>query len=167
MRRSSQRLLIVFAAGILLAPALVHAADDVSVVLTARKVTVTDGKEAMAPADQARPGDVIEYRAAYRNTSTHPVRQLAATLPVPKGMEFLALSAAPQALMASLDGRQFEPVPLKRRVKLASGREVLREVPPSEYRWLRWSLGTIGPREARTVSARMRVTPLQVAADVR
>ena len=44
------------------------------------------------------------------------------------------------------------------------GREVLVEVPPSEYRALRWAIGTLGAKQSRTVAARARVAPLAVAA---
>ena len=52
-------------------------------------------------------------------------------------------------------------------MKLTDGREVVRPVPATEYRWLRWNLGTLGPNAARTVSARMRVEPVAVAATTR
>ena len=61
------RLAVAVALGVLLAPAIVRAAGDVSVVLTAQRVAVVDGKEVLGPAEQASPGDVIEYRAVYRN----------------------------------------------------------------------------------------------------
>ncbi len=166
MLRSSKRTIAVaIAFGVLmLAPALARAGGDVSVVLTAQRVTLANGKEALVSAERARPGDVIEYRAVYRNGGSRPVRDLAATLPVPQGMEFLPGAAAPQPMLASLDGKTFEPMPLQRRVRLADGREVTREVPAAEYRFLRWSLGTLGARESRTVMARVRVSPLEIAA---
>jgi hypothetical protein len=46
------------------------------------------------------------------------------------------------------------------------GRGEAREVPLSEYRALRWSVGTLPPKESRTVAARMRVTPLAPVAAV-
>lgn len=150
--------------GALLAPVLAHAADDVSVVLTAQRVAVVDGKEQLMPAEQAQPGDVIEYRAEYRNASAEPIGRLAATLPVPRGMEYLPTTAMPEKLLASLDGKAFEPVPLKRRVRLANGREVVRDVQPAEYRFLRWSLGTLDAGQSRVVAARVRVSPLLVSA---
>jgi uncharacterized repeat protein (TIGR01451 family) len=165
MHSSLQRRIVAgLVLGVLLAPEIVRASGDVSVVLTAQRVSVVDGKETKSAAEQARPGDVIEYRAEYKNDGAAPVKQLAATLPVPNGMEYLPRTAAPQALRASLDGKTYEPVPLKRRVRLADGREVLRDVPPSEYRFLRWSLGTLGARQTRAVAARVRVSPLQIAA---
>lgn len=159
-----RRLVAGLVLGVLLAPAIARASGDVSVVLTAQRVSVVDGKETKSPAEQARPGDVIEYRAEYKNDGAAPVKQLAATLPVPNGMEYLPRTAAPQTLHASLDGTKFEAVPLKRRVRLADGREVLRDVPASEYRFLRWSLGTLGARQTRAVAARVRVSPIQLAA---
>lgn len=166
MHRPTQlRLALAIAFGVLVAPAVVRAAGDVSVVLTAQRVAVVDGKEILSPAEQASPGDVIEYRAEYKNAGAAAVKQLAATLPVPNGMEYLPKTGAPE--LASLDGRKFEPVPLKRRVRLADGREVLRDVPANEYRWLRWTLGTLAPKQSRTVSARVRVAPLSMAMNAR
>lgn len=167
LRPSQRRLAAILAFGVLLAPAMARASGDVSVVLTAQRVTIEEGKEVRSPAEQAHPGDVIEYRAEYRNGGAQAVRQLAATLPVPNGMEYLARTAAPQALMASLDGKTYAAVPLRRKVRLADGREVLRDVPLSEYRFLRWTLGTLDARQSRSVAARVRVSPLQLASAVR
>lgn len=163
-RRLVAALLLVATVTLASVPAIAHASGDVSVVLTAHRITTVDGKETKSPADEARPGDVIEYRAEYRNAGGAPVRQLAATLPVPNGMEYLPRSASPQVMFASLDGRTFEPVPLKRRVRLEDGREVVRDVPPAEYRYLRWSLGSLDVKQSRAVSARVQVSPLQIAA---
>ncbi len=166
MHRLTQlRLAAAIALGVLFAPAIVRAAGDVSVVLTAQRVAVVNGRETRSPADQASPGDVIEYRAEYRNAGANAVKQLAATLPVPHGMEYVAGTGAPQ--LASLDGKTFAPVPLQRRVKLADGREVLRDVPANEYRALRWSLGTLAPSQTRAVTARVRVNPIAMAVNTR
>lgn len=164
MHRPTQlRLALAIVIGVLATPAIVRAAGDVSVVLTAQRVAVVDGKEVLSPAEQASPGDVIEYRAEYRNGGAAVVKQLAATLPVPSGMEYLPKTGAPQ--LASLDGKTFSSVPLKRRVRLADGREVLRDVPASEYRWLRWTIGTLAPQQSRAVTARVRVAPISMAAN--
>lgn len=142
------------------APALALADSDVRVALTSQRVTLVDGKEVLVPADKARPGDVLEYRAVYRNDGRAAVRDLDATLPVPNGLEYLPKTAAPAVVLASTDGRTFAPVPLVRPTRAADGSEVVREVPLSEYRALRWSLGTLAAKQSRTVHARMRVTPL-------
>ena len=145
--------------------ALAYAEGDVHVALTAHRILVSQGKEARLPAEQAKPGDVIEYRATYENRGTTAVRDLEATLPVPAGLEYLPRSAQPVRLKASLDGKSFAPVPLLRRVRV-DGKTVVREVPASEYRALRWSIGSLGAKSARTVGARMRVAPLESVATV-
>ncbi len=49
----------------------IYAQGDLASVLTQNKVTVgADGKEVLAPAAKAGPGDVIEYRVTYTNRST-------------------------------------------------------------------------------------------------
>jgi uncharacterized repeat protein (TIGR01451 family) len=151
-------------AGLFLAPPPAVAQNGVTVALTAHRVTLVDGREALLRAEQARPGDVVEYRVEYRNQGVGAARELQATLPIPAGMEYVPRSATPGPVLASLDGRGYSPVPLTRRVRLADGREVVREVPAAEYRFLRWPLGTLKPRATRAVSARVRVTPLEVAA---
>lgn len=150
--------LALFVAG-LLPCGVAFAAGDVSVALIANRVTMNQGKEAYVPADHARPGETIEYRATYTNASSHVAKDVEATLPVPQGLEYLPNSAAPIRLLASLDGRSYAPVPLTRRVKTASGQIEVREVPATEYRSLRWSVGDLAPHASREVKARMRVTP--------
>ena len=146
--------------------ALAYAESDVHVDLTAHRILVSQGKEARLPAEQAEPGDVIEYRATYTNRGNTAVRDLEATLPVPAGLEYLPKTAQPVRLLASLDGKTFAPVPLTRRVKLEGGKTVVREVPAAEYRALRWSIGALAANSARTVGARMRVSPLEKVATV-
>jgi uncharacterized repeat protein (TIGR01451 family) len=150
------------------ATALVARADgDVAVALAAQRVvTQSGGREALASAEQAKPGDVIEYRATYHNSGAAGVRQLAATLPIPAGSEYIARSASPAPSLASLDGHTYSALPLKRRVRLADGREVMQEVPAREYRSLRWTLGNLPARGERTVRARVRVEGTPVAAAV-
>lgn len=148
------------------APAAAHAQGGVKVSMTAHRITIDDqGIERLEPAGQARPGETIEYRARYRNEGGAVARQLIASLPIPAGMEFVPGTAAPAQVLASLDGTSFAPVPLTRRVKNASGEVVEERVPYREYRALRWTLGDLAAKGEETVRARMRVTPVGVAAD--
>lgn len=151
---------IAMVAAAISAPAPAFAEGDVHVALTAQRVTIAQGKEVLVSAEKARPGDVIEYRAVYKNSGRAAVRELDATLPVPNGLEYLPKTAAPAVVLASLDGRTFAPVPLVRKTRTADGREEIREVPLAEYRALRWPIGTLAAKESRTVRARMRVAPL-------
>src|SRR5262245_7766359 len=138
---------------------------SVAVELTANKVTKSQGKEVLVPADKAHPGELIEYRALYRNDGKGEARGLMATLPIPLGTQYVPGSALPRVVQASLDGRSFAPAPLKRVEKLPDGRTVEREVPVAEYRALRWPLGALPAKQSRTVTARVRIEPTPVAAN--
>src|SRR5262245_17626394 len=105
--------------------AVAQATGDLSTTLhVSRIVSAADGTEQHQAADAAKPGDVLEYVAEYRNNSTHVIRQLAATLPIPDGTEFVPATALPAGALASTDGTHFAPVPLTRKVVQASGKLV-------------------------------------------
>ncbi|MDQ8021810.1 MAG: hypothetical protein REI94_08230 [Moraxellaceae bacterium] len=144
----------------------IQAADDVVVVLEVFSVHKQEGgNEAFRPAERAQPGDVLEYRATYRNRGSAAARKLEATLPVPAGnIAYIADSARPQAVLASLDGQRFDAPPLKRTVKQADGRQQVETVPAAEYRFLRWKLGDLPAGASTTVVSRMRVAPLEAQA---
>lgn len=160
----SVRTLLAFAVVAALHAAPARAAGDVSVKLTAQRVTRVEGREVLASAESARPGETLQYRATYRNNGTSEARGLAATLPIPVGTSYVPGSANPARVEASLDGRTFASVPLMRKERTADGRTVVREVPVSEYRALRWPLGTLTAQKERAVIARVRITPTEVAA---
>ena len=137
---------------------------DLTSVLTQSKVTVgADGKEVLVPAANAAPGDVIEYRVTYTNRGKAAVTGVEASLPVPPGTAYVGGSARPAGGLASLGDAKFEPIPLKRRVKLADGRFEDREVPATEYKALRWKLGELAAGKSASVSARMRLVPIGAA----
>jgi uncharacterized repeat protein (TIGR01451 family) len=125
--------------------------------LEARKVVVAaDGKETFAAAESARPGDVIEYTATYRNSGRAPVSNVQATLPIPPHTELVPDSARPANAQASVDGRTFSPLPLLRKVR-REGREIDEPVPIREYRYLRWFPGEMAGGASNTFTARVRV----------
>jgi len=70
---------------------------QVEVALQARRVVVDQGKEALVPADKAKPGDVIQYEASYHNAGKAPVQHLGAVIPIPVGLALTADSAVPAA----------------------------------------------------------------------
>jgi hypothetical protein len=72
-------------------------------------------------------------------------------------LEYLPETAKPAPAMASLDGRNFEPFPLKRTVMLPDGTKKEEAIPYSEYRALRWALGDLDSGKATLVSARARL----------
>ncbi len=136
-----------------------HEPESVNIKLTVHKVVIVDGREKQLPADSAKPGDLLEYRAEYRNTGKTPTTQVKATVPVPvEGLEYLPNSASPLSVSASVDGRHFAPTPLTRAVTLPDGRRETRPVPVAEYRYLQWNLGELAPGASAVVKARMKVT---------
>ncbi len=144
-------------------PSLSAVTNGVNVKLEQQLVARGDGKPVSKPeqaAQQTRPGDVLEYTATYSNQGAAAVKNLAGVLPVPQGLSYLPNTAKPAGLEASLDGKTFARVPLKRQVKLADGRVQEQEVPVSEYRSLRWELGSLAPGKSVSVSARMQLNPI-------
>ena len=136
-------------------PAQAEANGPIETRLEARKVVrATDGSEAFAAADAAKPGDVIEYVATYRNTSRQAIRDLVATLPIPAHTEFVPGSA--RRAKASLDARDFGDIPLKRSV-VRDGRAVQETVPYRDYRYLRWYPGELGAEMSVRFTARVKV----------
>ena len=133
------------------------ASEPLRITLEGRKVVrAADGRESFVPADAARPGDVIEYAATYRNTTREAMRDLEATLPIPAHTELVPGSARPSAVRASLDAREFAVPPLKRRTVI-DGRETLEAVPYREYRFLRWQPMQLAAEASMTFTARVRV----------
>lgn len=119
-----------------------------------------EGKEALLAAEKAAPGDTLEYQTIYQNNGKSAVRSLAATLPLPAGLAYVAGSAKPVNPQASVDGNTFAAMPLKTMVKSPSGKLEERLVPYSEYRALRWNLDDLPANEKVTVSARALVSPV-------
>jgi len=140
--------------------ALAHAAaqePSVGVSLAARKLVATDKGESLAPADTAKPGDVIEYEATYKNRGQSPVLNVAATVPIPAGLALVAESSRPIAQQASLDGKTFAPIPLMREVKNPAGITEKQPIPLGEYRALRWVLPELAAGADAKVALRARV----------
>lgn len=135
------------------APAVTAAKkESVQVKLEQFKVTIDNGKEMLATANQVRPGEVIEYRATYKNISTGAVKNLIATLPIPKGLEYQIKTANPLATAeASIDNVTFATLPLMDADKK-------QPIPTNKYRALRWKLQELGADKSIVVSARMKVS---------
>ena len=126
--------------------------------LAARKVVVVDGRESLVEATDAKPGDLIEYTATYRNSGKAAIRSLEATLPIPKDTEYVPGSARPAGARASVDGKSFAAIPLRRKAKRADGKEGDEPVPLRDYRALRWTAAELGGEKTLAFSARVRVS---------
>ena len=134
-----------------------QASGPVETQLVANSVAIVEGKESLRPAAAVKPGETIEYRATYTNRTKVAVRNLEATLPIPAGTELLPASVNPAAAKASLDGSNFDAMPLKRVVK-KDGRDAEEIVPYSEYRYLRWYPGELPGEKSLVFSARVKVS---------
>ena len=133
-----------------------HADEALTSKLEARKVIVAkNGSEVLMPTKRVQQNDVVEYRSVYRNEGKQVLHDIAATLPIPAGFEFIEAHAA--GALASVDGQTFAPMPLTRVVKTENGEQV-KLVPLSEYRFLRWHLGDLAPGARASVSARVRLS---------
>jgi uncharacterized repeat protein (TIGR01451 family) len=130
--------------------------STLSVDLTQFKVTHDEqGQEKLSSAASVKPGDIIEYKAVYKNNSNKAVSGLMANLPIPEGMEYMPKSAKPNAqsfTVAAKDG-QYGVEPLQRKVMGKKDEPV----PYSEYRALRWQLGQLPAGGVTAVSARAKV----------
>jgi hypothetical protein len=137
------------------------AAGPLAIDLKSEKVTTVmvlgKPEERREAAKAVKPSELIEYRASYKNTSAKEVRGVQAVLPIPSGMTVELNSAKPLPVQASTDGRLFYPVPLTRQVRGADGQLRTVNVPLSEYRALRWSLGALAMGASRDVVLRARV----------
>ena len=158
VRTRSRRLMwMSFAALALVTSVVAAAAPRLVSTLTAREVVGAPGHEQFQPASTARPGDVVEYRATYRNAGTSAVNNLTVNLPVPAGTTLLAGSVRPAGASATTDGVHFSAMPLMRVVKLRHGRSKREVVPLAEIHALRWTIGSLSPGQAKSVEIRVRI----------
>lgn len=127
--------------------------EPIQVVLEQFKVTTNnEGKEALVVAKEAKPGEVLEYRATYKNVSTRAISDLIATLPVPKGTDYQAKTANPLATAeATIDSVTFAPIPL-----MSADKKQM--ISPKQYRALRWKVSSLKANEAVVVSIRVKVS---------
>jgi uncharacterized repeat protein (TIGR01451 family) len=124
--------------------------------LKAFRVLTQNGKETFQPGTKLVPGEVIEYRLSYKNTTTAAQQQVNLIIPVPSQLVFEPNANLKTPTAASTDGAKYGPLPLKRKVERA-GTTIEETVPLSEYRFLRWTIPTVTPGESVEVKARMRL----------
>lgn len=133
------------------------APTEVTSRLEVHKVVVKDGKAQFETATKALPGDVLDYELEYLNHTASSIRQLTATLPVPKGTVFVPGGQGPVPEMASADGVHFQPYPLENSVVSKDGKVTQEAVPFSQYRAVRWSGKTLPAHAMLALHMRIRV----------
>jgi uncharacterized repeat protein (TIGR01451 family) len=150
--------LAMVAGGVSWAEGTLSKSEDLKLDLKAFKVLhKANGEEILVSADKIKPKEIVEYQVRYSNTGDRLLRNIQATLPIPTSLEYIPGTATPSNPSASLDGKSFAPIPLKRKVKAVDGTEKTILVPYAEYRFLRWSLSELGAGKSATVSARARL----------
>ncbi len=120
------------------------------------------GKEILADASIAKPGEVLEYVLTYKSNAEMPLSDVVISAPVPAGSEYIDGSARADAkteFEASIDnGQSWQAEPLMRLVKTETG---VREetVDPAEYSSVRWkNQVALQPDETRKFRYRVRVS---------
>jgi uncharacterized repeat protein (TIGR01451 family) len=136
-------------------------AGPIAIHLTQALVVVVDHKETLRSADQVKPGDLIEYRAVYTNTSAKPVEKLVATLPVPDGLDYVAGSAKPTGSVVRLATKDGKFVPEAVMTANAAASRAVAAIP--DYRWVHWTFDKVAVGQSVEVVARARVPAAGVA----
>lgn len=164
--RSPTRLMLALAGCVLLcsAPAQAEQPSLSSTLQVHRVVLQADGSEALQAATAVHPGDVLQYATVFSNPGARPVQNLQASLPIPLGTELVAASSQPRVVLASLDGKVFQPMPLMRKTRRADGQWVEVAVPLAEIRALRWPEQQLAAGASLRTSARVRISGTAVAA---
>ena len=158
--RPSTPLLLVLAGCTVfcMAPARADQPDLSSTLQVHRVVPHADGSEALQAATGVAPGDVLQYASVFSNSGQRPVQRLQASLPIPLGTELVAASALPRGVLASLDGKVYQPMPLMRKTRRADGQWVEVAVPLAEIRALRWPEQPLAAGASFSTSVRVRVS---------
>jgi hypothetical protein len=126
-------------------------ADDLAVSLEAFKVTRGPaGAEVLTLAEQAAPGEMIEYRVVCKNPTSSAMGDVMAEVPVPDGLIWLASSDQPKATEARLADGRLVPMPALGDDGLPLSAELIRA--------LRWKIERISAGESVVVSLRASVT---------
>jgi uncharacterized repeat protein (TIGR01451 family) len=141
-------------------PSGVSPADSASpldITLTVKKIVRVHGQERRLDASHAEPGDILEYRAEYKNIGAAPLSALSATLPLPEHTVLVAGSAYPAGAEASTRSakNRFAPLSSRESDEQAVGND--RDSSAAKYAVLRWSIEKLTPGKVAAVGARVRV----------
>ncbi|RXZ33850.1 DUF11 domain-containing protein [Oxalobacteraceae bacterium CAVE-383] len=129
------------------APVAKAGKSPLTVQLSVKKVVIENDKEVLADAANAAPGDVLEYRAEYKNIGQAALGKIALTLPLPAHTSYVDGSALPASMTASNRSAiaDFKSPPL------------LPQTEDDGIGALRWSVGKLAPGQSAVVSARVRI----------
>jgi uncharacterized repeat protein (TIGR01451 family) len=142
------------------------AKPQLALTLTAQKeVTVkdTEGKAKVEwrEVTDVKPGDILKFTIAYKNSGPAEARDALVTDPVPNDTAYISGSAEGKdaAITFSLDGKTFQDPPLlKYKVRQADGTEAEYEATPEMYTHIQWKLlKPVPPGGAGSLSFKAKV----------
>ena len=124
-------------------------AQGLDLDLKAYKVIVVEGAETFVSADVAAPGDLVEYRATYRNLGKEPLKDVRPEIPVPPGLILVPGAELPAAESALVLGRGY--------VALPALDQDAKPVAAKRLRALRWKAESLPAGATREVKLRVLV----------
>jgi uncharacterized repeat protein (TIGR01451 family) len=133
------------------------------ITLTVQKIVMLHGEERRVDATHAEPGDILEYRAAYKNAGKTELSELSATLPLPEHTRFISDSAYPVGYKVSTRSARdvfILPEAKENTGKTAEKSSVENNRMPSTdnpYGALRWTIEKLAPGQTVVIGARVRV----------
>jgi uncharacterized repeat protein (TIGR01451 family) len=131
--------------------------SPLDITLTVKKIVRVHGEDRRLDASHAEPGDVLEYRAEYKNIGETPLSTLSATLPLPEHTELVIGSVYPAGAEVSRRSakEKFSLLP----VTEEGGRGSRKDGASSgaQYGALRWNIEKLAPGKIVAVGARVRV----------
>lgn len=107
---------------------------------------VVEDRPTWVEATDAEPGQILVYRGTYRNRGSGELKNVVVVLPVPEEMAYIAGSAKPAAVEASIDRKTFFVIATPPK-----------DTEPSAWKELRWSPLTLAPGAEIVVEVRAQV----------
>ena len=120
------------------------------------------GEERLMPAEEAGPGDTIEYRLLYTNVSDRTLSGLVVNGPIPDNTRYVAdtdnASVNADFTVSAGADDDFQAEPYVRLVTDENGNQQEEVVPPEDYSRLRWEPAeSIAPEQTQTYVYRVKV----------
>lgn len=136
--------------------------SPLSIQLSVKKIVHIKNEERKVDASRAEPGDILEYRAVYKNIGRSGLNALSAILPLPEHTTLVGGSPYPGNPEVSTRSakEKFLPLPISDSTSKASSEAVSsKDGSPGfgRYGALRWEISQLAPGESFTVGARVRV----------
>ena len=164
MRKPFVTILLVSSLGLSVTAHASQNATPLEVRLTVNAIALDhNGHEQLVAVERAHPGDVLVYRAEYRNNSASAVHDVVGSLPMPEGqVEYLANAGGPDLSWASLDGKTMESVPVRRTELNQDGVSREHAVSPTRYRKVAWKIGDLAAGQSVVTLTRVRLVASNV-----